>query len=147
MKKIEIFIPLILGGLIGFFLKDNFSFYQTLNKPFFAPPKWLFPVVWSILYLLMGISYYLVRKEDNNPKDKYLFYLQLFVNLLWPILFFKFEQLLLSSFWIFILDVLIILMILSFKKINQKASQLQIPYLIWSLFATFLNISIFFLNL
>lgn len=147
MKKIEIFIPLILGGLIGFFLKDNFSFYQTLNKPFFAPPKWLFPVVWSILYLLMGISYYLVRKEDNNPKDKYLFYLQLFVNLLWPILFFKFEQLLLSSFWIFILDVLIILMILSFKKINPKASQLQIPYLIWSLFATFLNISIFFLNL
>ena len=147
MKKISIFIPLILGSIVGFLLMNSYDFYQTLNKPFFAPPNWIFPIVWSVLYLLMGISYYIVMNIDDNKLIKQVYNLQLFFNLLWPIVFFMFEQLLLSSIWIIGLDVLIIVMILFFSKISKKASFLQIPYLIWTLFATILNISIFILNL
>ena len=100
MKKISIFIPLILGTIVGFFLMNSYDFYKTLDRPFFAPPSWIFPVVWTILYLLMGISYYVVRNKSCNPVIKQIFYLQLFFNLLWPIVFFIFEQLLLSSIWI-----------------------------------------------
>ena len=147
MKKISIFIPLILGTIVGFLLMDSYDFYQTLDRPFFAPPSWLFPVVWTILYLLMGISYYIVRNKSSNPIIKQIFNLQLFFNLLWPIVFFIFEQLLLSSIWIVGLDILIIVMILVFTQVDKKAGYLQIPYLVWTLFATVLNISIFILNL
>lgn len=147
MKKISIFIPLILGSIVGFLIKDSFSFYQTLTKPFFAPPNWIFPVVWTILYLLMGISYYMVRKKDESNLVRQIYYLQLFFNLLWPIVFFIFEQLLLSSIWIVCLDILIVIMIYLFNKVDKLASYLQIPYLVWTLFATILNISIFILNL
>lgn len=147
MKKIVIFIPLILGSLVGFLLKDSFVFYQSLDKPFFAPPNWIFPIVWTILYLIMGISYYLVRSKDDSDIYKHIFNLQLFFNLLWSIIFFIFEQLLLSCLWIVVLDILIIVMILLFSKVDKKAGFLQIPYLVWTLFATILNISIFILNL
>ena len=147
MKKISIFIPLILGTIVGFLLMDSYDFYQTLDRPFFAPPSWLFPVVWTILYLLMGISYYTVRNKSSNLIIKQIFNLQLFFNLLWPIIFFIFEQLLLSSIWIVGLDILIIVMILVFTQVDKKAGCLQIPYLVWTLFATVLNISIFILNL
>ena len=147
MKKLNIFIPLILGSAVGFLLIDSYNFYQTLERPFFAPPSWLFPVVWTILYLLMGISYYIVRNQSDNPLIKQIFYLQLFFNLLWPIIFFMFEQLLLSSIWIIGLDILIIVMILIFIQVDKKAGYLQIPYLLWTLFATVLNISIYILNL
>lgn len=147
MKKISIFIPLVLGSIVGFLLKDSFSFYKSLNKPFFAPPNWIFPIVWSILYLLMGISYYLVRNKNDDDVYKHIYNWQLFFNLLWPIIFFIFEQLLLSSIWIVCLDVLIIVMILLFNKVDKKAGYLQLPYLLWTIFATILNISIFILNL
>lgn len=147
MKKINIFIPLILGTIVGLLLMNSFDFYKTLERPFFAPPNWIFPVVWTILYLLMGISYYIVSNKEDNQLVKQIYNLQLFLNLLWPIIFFIFEQLLLSSIWIVCLDVLIIVMIYLFNKIDKKASYLQIPYLLWTLFATVLNISIFILNL
>ena len=126
---------------------NSYDFYQALDKPFFAPPGWIFPVVWTILYLLMGLSYYIVCNNSCNPVIKQIFNLQLFFNLLWPIIFFIFEQLLLSSIWIVGLDILIIVMILVFTQTDKKAGYLQIPYLVWSLFATVLNISIFILNL
>ena len=147
MKKINIFIPLILGSIVGLSLMNSFDFYQTLERPFFAPPNWIFPVVWTVLYLLMGISYYIVSNKEKNQLVKQIYNLQLFFNLLWPIIFFIFEQLLLSSIWIVCLDVLIIVMIYLFNKIAKTASYLQIPYLLWTLFATVLNISIFILNL
>ena len=147
MKKINIFIPLILGSIVGLLLMNSFDFYQTLERPFFAPPNWIFPVVWTVLYLLMGISYYIVSNKEKNQLVKQIYNLQLFFNLLWPIIFFIFEQLLLSSIWIVCLDVLIIVMIYLFNKIAKTASYLQIPYLLWTLFATVLNISIFILNL
>lgn len=147
MKKIVIFIPLILGSLVGLLLMNSFSFYDTLVKPWLAPPKWLFPIVWPILYLLMWISYYLVRKYTDNKTVRDIYYIQLFLNLMWSILFFIFEQLFLSSIWIIFLDLIVIVMISLFNKINKISSYLQIPYLLWLLFATYLNISICILNL
>lgn len=147
MKKIIIFIPIILGTIIGILLMDSYVFYQGLIKPPLAPPNWLFPIAWSILYLLMGISYYKIIDKTDDVIVRQIYRIQLFFNLVWPVIFFIFELLLLSSIWIVCLDVLVIIMIYMFYKIDSKAGLLQIPYLIWILFATYLNISIFVLNL
>lgn len=147
MKKIIIFIPIILGTIIGILLMDSYVFYQGLIKPPLAPPNWLFPIAWSILYLLMGISYYKIIDKTDDVIVRQIYRIQLFFNLVWPVIFFIFELLLLSSIWIVCLDVLVIIMIYMFYKIDSKAGLLQIPYLIWILFATYLNISIFILNL
>ena len=147
MKKIIIFIPIILGTIIGILLMDSYVFYQGLIKPPLAPPNWLFPIAWSILYLLMGISYYKIIDKTDDVIVRQIYRIQLFFNLVWPVIFFVFELLLLSSIWIVCLDVLVIIMIYMFYKIDSKAGLLQIPYLIWILFATYLNISIFILNL
>lgn len=148
MKKFTIFIPLILGGIVGFLLKDSYSFYETIILPPFAPPAWLFPIVWSILYLVMGISHYMIKKDNNNDLEVNTIYnTQLFINLMWPIIFFIFEQLLLSSIWIICLETVLLVLIYRYLKINKLAAYLQIPYLLWSSFATILNISIYILNL
>lgn len=147
MKKIIIFIPIILGTIIGILLMNSYVFYQGLIKPPLAPPNWLFPIAWSILYLLMGISYYKIIDKTDDVIVRQIYRIQLFFNLVWPVIFFIFELLLLSSIWIVCLDVLVIIMIYMFYKIDSKAGLLQIPYLIWILFATYLNISIFILNL
>lgn len=147
MKKIIIFIPIILGTIIGILLMNSYVFYQGLIKPPLAPPNWLFPIAWSILYLLMGISYYKIIDKSDDVIVRQIYRIQLFFNLVWPAIFFLFELLLLSSIWIVCLDVLVIIMIYMFYKIDSKAGLLQIPYLIWILFATYLNISIFILNL
>lgn len=147
MKKIIIFIPIILGTIVGILLMNSYVFYQGLIKPPLAPPNWLFPIAWSILYLLMGISYYKIIDKTDDVIVRQIYRIQLFFNLVWPVIFFIFELLLLSSIWIVCLDVLVIIMIYMFYKIDSKAGLLQIPYLIWILFATYLNISIFILNL
>lgn len=147
MKKIIIFIPIILGTLVGLLLMNSYEFYQGLIKPPLAPPNWLFPIAWSILYLLMGISYYKIIDKSDDVIIRQIYRIQLFFNLVWPVIFFLFELLLLSSIWIVCLDILVIIMIYIFYKIDSKAGLFQIPYLIWILFATYLNISIFILNL
>jgi tryptophan-rich sensory protein len=147
MKKIIIFIPIILGTIIGILLMDSYVFYQGLIKPPLAPPNWLFPIAWSILYLLMGISYYKIIDKTDDVIVRQIYRIQLFFNLMWPVIFFLFELLLLSSIWIVCLDVLVIIMIYMFYKYDKKASILQIPYLLWILFATYLNIALFILNL
>ena len=142
-----IFLPIVLGSLIGILI-SNYIDYSNLAKPPLAPPKILFPIAWSIIYLLMGISYYLYKKEDNyDKKITITYYLQLFVNLLWSIIFFIFKARLISSLWIILLDLLVIYLIYLFKKNNNKISAyLNIPYLIWILFATYLTIGIYYLN-
>lgn len=147
MKKIIIFIPIILGTIIGLFLMNSYDFYQGLIKPPLAPPSWLFPIAWSILYLLMGISYYRIIDKSDDILTRQIYRIQLFFNLLWPIIFFLFHLLLLSSIWIICLVILVIIMIYLFYKHDKKASILQIPYLLWILFATYLNIALFILNL
>ncbi len=144
---LSIVIPLALGALVGF-LSGSSNGYNDFIKPIFAPPGIVFPIVWSILYILMGISEYIISMSDSLYRNNALniYYVQLIVNLLWSFIFFKFKLILLAAIWILLLIVLVILMIIKLKKVNMFSAYLQIPYLLWLVFALILNISIYILN-
>jgi len=141
----QIIFPLIIGGIVALII-NNYIDYNYLNKPPLAPPKILFPIAWSIIYLLMGISYYLYRKNNNNKLTITIYYLQLFINALWSIIFFVFKLRLLAIIWIIILLITIIILLKQFKKENITSYYLNIPYLLWTIFATYLTIGIYLLN-
>ncbi len=151
MSKVKIYakaiiIPLLIGGVVGFIISKAID-YNSLEKPFLAPPSIAFPIVWTILYLLMGISYGIL--DSNALVDtsiNKIYYWQLFFNALWPIAFFILKWRFFSFIWIIVLAILIIIMIKEFYEKNKVAGLLQIPYLVWTLFATYLNLSIYFLN-
>lgn len=150
MKKIlknlyYLLFPLIIGIFIAFLIGDSIDL-STLNKPALTPPKFIFPIVWTILYLLIGISYYIYRKNNNDDFDKIIYYLQLFFNFMWSIIFFKWKFKFISIIWIIILDLLVYYLITLFKEKNKISAYLLIPYFIWILFATYLTIGIFLLN-
>ena len=141
-----LFFPLLVGIVVGF-ITSNYTDYSTLNKPLLSPPSILFPIVWTILYLLMGLSYFIIKKTDNSDfKTDLIYYLQLFVNAIWSIIFFVFELRLFAIVWIILLDIFVIYMIYLFYKKVKLSAYLNIPYLIWILFATYLTIGIFILN-
>ena len=141
-----ILIPVGLGALVGFLTNPGNSF-QEIIQPSFAPPAIIFPIVWTILYTLMGISSYLVITEGgDNEKALRYYVLQLTVNLIWPFLFFSLKMYILSFVWILLLIYLVVRMILEFYKINKLSAYLQIPYLLWLIFASILNLSISILN-
>ena len=148
MKKLKLFIyiliPLILGGIVAVIMMP-FNDYQDLNLPFLAPPSIVFPIMWTLLYILMGISAYLVS-ENGSKKDLVIYYIQLIFNALWTIIFFVFKLRLLAFIWILILLILIIVMIMKFAKVNKTAAYLQIPYLLWTLFASYLTLGTYLLN-
>ena len=140
-------LPLAVGGLAAFLIKDNIVIFKLLKKPPLAPPEWLFPVAWTILYVLMGVASYLVLSSDGQNRDALILYgVQLVFNFFWPILFFNAEAFLLSSVWIIILWFLILATMLRFFKISKAAGWLLLPYLLWVSFATYLNVSIYLLN-
>ena len=142
----SILIPLGLGIIVSIFLKDSFD-YDNLIKPTLAPPGWIFPIVWTILYSLMGISYAILKSKGMNTEEVSSIYgRQLFVNLLWPIFFFGLEQRGIALIFILVLVLLVIKMISIFYEKDQLAGLLQIPYLLWILFATYLNYQAFILN-
>lgn len=144
---ISIGIPLLLGGIVGF-LSGSFKGYDNITMPSFAPPGYLFPIVWSILYILMGISSYIIKEKGGYQSIEALknYRLQLVVNLLWSFFFFSFRWYLFSFLWIVLLIILVIKMIISFKEISKLSAYLQIPYLLWIIFAAVLNFSIYLLN-
>jgi len=125
------------------------SWYLNLNKPLFNPPNWIFGPVWSILYLMIAISFYLVWKKKTLSrirKSFQLFLLQLVLNFMWSLLFFGLHQPLLAFVDIILLWIFILLMIMEFKNESKLASYLLIPYLFWVTFASILNLSIVLLN-
>ena len=146
----SIAIPLAVGGLASFLSGGGMETFAAVNKPPLSPPGWLFPVVWTILYILMGVSSYLVSVSDGNPQEREkalaLYGYQLVVNFLWPIFFFDFQWYLFSFFWLLLLWVLVFLMIRSFAKVSKTAAYLNIPYLLWLTFAGYLNLGIWWLN-
>ncbi|WP_024346217.1 TspO/MBR family protein [Lacrimispora indolis] len=144
---ISILIPLAVGSLSAF-LSGNMSMYASLNKPAFSPPTYIFPIVWTFLYILMGISSYIifVSGDANSTKALKIYGLQLFFNFCWSIIFFGFSQYLLAFLWLIILIILIIIMIQLFYKINPIAAYLQIPYLLWCIVAAYLNFKIYMMN-
>ena len=129
-------------------ITSGYMDYNDLIKPTLSPPGIVFPIAWTIIYLLIGISYTLLKEKGEVPKEtKQLYYAQLIFNYLWTFIFFVFELRLLSVLWIIILDVLVIVMTYQFYKQNKLSGILLIPYVLWLLFATYLNISIYFLNM
>ncbi len=144
-------ISLSAGGIGSFFTASSIpTWYSTLNKPFFNPPNWIFGPVWTTLYILMGISLYLIliAKTKNRSKQKplTLFAIQLALNTLWSIIFFGLKSPELAMVEIFLLWVSIFLTIKYFHPFSKPASYLLYPYLAWVSFATILNISISILN-
>jgi len=126
------------------------SWYATINKPSFNPPNWIFAPVWTTLFILMGISLYLIMQQSsagkNIKKSLYLFFGQLLLNIIWSVIFFGFKNPALALIEIIILLAVIILTTKEFKKINPLASWLFWPYICWVGFALILNFSIWFLN-
>ena len=134
-KKLLIFIlvPLLLGAIIGILTTTNSNIESII-------PTWIFPVVWTILYILMGISSYLIYEVTNNIPKIYI--IQLIFNLFWSFIFFTFNLKLLAFFWIIILIILVIIMIKEFLSKNKLSGYLQIPYLIWLFVAAIINLII-----
>ena len=145
---IAIFIPIVLGLIVGLITKNGMRNIKYLNLPEFYPPAILFPIVWTILYGLMGYSAYLVYSEYScyNRICLLIYFVQLIINLLWSIIFFNLELRLFALIWLILLDIVVIYMIWCFYGINKKAAYYQIPYLVWIIFATFLNYTIYVLN-
>lgn len=148
---ISIAIALLVGGASAYLTKDNMNIYERINTPALSPPSWLFPVVWGILFTLMGISSAIIylkgKNEDADVKSAMNVYmLQLAVNFVWSIIFFNMQAFLLSFLWLLFLWVLIIVMIKRFKEISPLAAWLQIPYFLWVTFAAYLNFMIWILN-
>ena len=146
-KKLIFFIltPLVIGG-IGYLLGGSTDIYSKINQPSFAPPSILFPIVWTILYILMGISSYMVYKENDSELALKVYYIQLGFNALWSFFFFRLNLFLFSSIWLAILLSLVIYMVVLFVRKNKTAGYLQIPYALWCSFALILNIAIYVLN-
>lgn len=170
---ISILIPLAVGTLAGLLTMGGMEEFAQMNKPPLSPPAWLFPVVWTILYTLMGISSYLIyvsgfvpekkrtlngdlkniKSKTENTKEKkekeqalltYIY--QLIVNFLWPVFFFNFQWYFLAFLWLVLLWILAAKMILQFGTISKMASFLNVPYLLWLSFAGYLNLGIWLLN-
>lgn len=148
---ISILIALGVGGLSALITRDNMDIYDRIVMPPLAPPGFFFPIVWTVLYTLMGISsariYLKGREEGALVGDSLKVYaLQLAVNFFWSIIFFNFEAFLFAFIWLILLWVLIIIMIREFYAIDPLAAYLQIPYLLWVTFAAYLNLAIYILN-
>ncbi len=148
---ISVAIALAVGGLSALLTADNMNLYAEIVQPPLAPPALLFPVVWTILYTLMGISAAMIYNEkDNMPKEVrnalIVYAVNLFLNFFWSIIFFNMRAFLFSFIWLIALWITIIIMIIKFYRIKPLAGLLQIPYLLWVTFAGYLNLAIYILN-
>ena len=148
---ISTLISLGVGALAAWLTRENMDIYETVTTPPLSPPGWLFPVVWTILYILMGVGSAIIYKKGKtdgiNTKaalDVYL--LQLTVNFIWSIVFFNMRLYLQAFLWLIFLWALIIVMIKRFYTIDKTAAKLQIPYLLWVTFAGYLNFAIWLMN-
>lgn len=145
-----ILFTLSIGAVSGIATSSGINnWFMELNKPFFNPPNFLFGPVWTILYVLMGISFFLVLQSPINMlkrKAIIIFFIQLTLNFFWSFIFFKFQLIGLAFIEIILLWISILTMIIEFNKINVTAARLQIPYLLWVSFATLLNGAIWWLN-
>jgi translocator protein len=155
MKKLPLLLVCLIltlsaGFIAGMATSGSIDgWYTTINKPSFNPPNYLFGPVWTSLYLLMGISLYLIiisAPQKEKRKALVLFVIQLVLNFLWSFIFFRFNHLLFASIEIVLMWVFIILMIIQFRKINTIAAWLNIPYLAWVSFASVLTLTIYVIN-
>ena len=146
---IALIIPLAVGGVSAILSMGSMDTFKSLEKPPLSPPGWIFPVVWTILFLLMGFASYLVSLSPKTVEKRralFIYGLQLIVNFFWSILFLNLENYLGAFIWIILLLVLILVTAYDFSKISKLAGRLLIPYILWVLFAGYLNLFIYLLN-
>ena len=143
-------IPLAVGGIAALLTGGGMDAFETLNQPILSPPGWLFPVAWTILYILMGIASYLVltsgKAQERIRRALVLYGVQLAFNFLWPIFFFSLSAYLFAFMWLVGLWLLILATTVSFHRISNAAGWLMLPYLVWVTFAGYLNLGIYLLN-
>lgn len=144
---VSIAIALAVGGISAWVNAGKFETPELVMPPL-QPPSWLFPIVWTILFILMGVSaarVYLCGGPEANDA-LFIYATQLVVNFLWTIFYFSFQALLLSFFWLIFLIALVALMIVRFERVCPGAGKLNIPYAVWLLFAAYLNLATYILN-
>ncbi len=143
-------IPLAVGGLAALLTGGGAGAYETFVQPPLSPPGWLFPIVWTVLYLLMGYSSYRILTSPAEQGQKTnaltLYGAQLFVNFLWPLIFFGLQWYWAAFVVLLILWLLIFLTIWAFSKIDERAADLLLPYILWVTFAGYLNLGVALLN-
>lgn len=145
---IHLAIPLLTGGVSALVTKNAMAEFQSIDKPPLTPPGWLFPIAWTMLFVLMGLGSYIVWKS-RSPLQRTalsLYGIQLFVNFFWSVLFFNLTSYLFAFFWLLLLLGLIITMFYYFYRAELLAAYLQIPYIIWVIFAGYLNMGVYLLN-
>ena len=146
----SIALPLLVGILASLLTRQSMEAFAALNQPPLSPPAIVFPIVWTFLYILMGIGFYLVVTSEGNEEDIHkaviVYGLQLSVNFLWPTFFFNLQWYLFSFFWLLLLWILVLIMLVRFTIVSKIAAYINIPYLIWLTFAAYLNLGIFLLN-
>ena len=143
-------IPLAVGGIAALLTGSGMDAFETLNQPPLSPPGWLFPVVWTILYILMGIASYLVltsgKSQESIRRALVLYGIQLALNFLWPVFFFSLSAYLFAFILLLALWLLILATTVTFYRLSDTAGYLMIPYLIWVTFAGYLNLGVYLLN-
>ena len=151
LKKLIVSLALPLGvGFLSTLISGGMREYQCLNQPPLSPPGWVFPIVWTALYLLMGYASYRIWTADTNPDYKrralIMYGIQLFLNFLWPIVFFGLEWRLAAFFLLLLLWLAIFITMRLFSNIDERAGDFLLPYLLWVTFAGYLNLGVYFLN-
>lgn len=157
MKKIQwprllaaLLLPLAVGGLSAWLTGSFSEAYGSVYKPLLSPPGWVFPVVWTALYLLMGYASYLVWTSDASDEEKKealtLYAVQLIFNFVWPLLFFRWRMFWIAFAWLVLLWVLILLTKRRFDSIDRRSGLCLLPYLVWVTFAAYLNLGVSLLN-
>lgn len=145
---IFILVPIAVGMLSSVLAGNIAGTYKQLTQPELSPPANIFPIVWTILYTLMGISSFLIFVSDSPKKEKalWIYFFQLFINFLWSPIFFGLQLYFLGFLWLLLLIALLVIMILLFYPIDHIAAYLQVPYLLWCVFAAYLSYGIYTMN-
>lgn len=147
---VAIIIPLLVGGLSALLTMGSMDIYSSIIRPPLSPPAIVFPIVWTVLYILMGIGSAMIYNSDATEDEKKnaltVYAIQLIINFFWSIIFFNLRAYLFSFILLVVLWILVLVMILKFAKINKTAAILQIPYLLWLTFAGYLSLIIYILN-
>ena len=146
---INIAIPVTVGIISSLITGGGFDTYSQIVQPPLSPPPIVFPIVWSLLYILMGISSYLIVQQTDEIKSNrslIVYALQLVINFFWPVFFFGFNAYLFAFIWIILLIAAVITMTVLFYRQNRIAAYIQIPYILWTIFAAYLNLGVFILN-
>ena len=148
---VSVVIALAVGGLSALVTSGSMDVYSKINRPALSPPAILFPIVWTILFTLMGISAAIIwqfreKKPDDVRNSLVVYAVNLVVNFIWSLIFFNMQAYLIAFIWILLLIAVIVAMIVLFRRVSPLAAYLQIPYLLWVCFAAYLNLAIYLLN-